>query len=413
VMDMINMYSKQRGRVIEYREILYGYHRLNPLYGADYILDMLLMYKKYRGRKMTVPVRRHVYLQQQFTDLEIREIYEGEEVASPLKDSTEVAVEDLPDGKPGMPGVIKDAFESGLLKIGESFPFVLSSHLPKKTPTVKDKLINFILPLSGRIETFKRFIAVFEDVCLKNDEKVSLIVVVFPHEKEITSSNETIKLMNNLQRRYPDVRLLSILVNEQFARAMALEMGAAQCAEDDLMFFIDVDMVFTSSALHRIRTNTIQGKQVYFPIVYSEFDPTVVYKTAGFSTSPNHFLVNRDSGYWRQFGFGIASMYKSDLKRVGGFDISIHGWGKEDVELFDKFVAAAKNITIFRAADPSLVHVFHIVDCDPKLDESQLRMCRGTRADTYGGVFQLAQFIYSHKDILLFARNKNKHEPPS
>lgn len=66
-MDTINMYSKQRGRVIEFREILYGYHRVNAMYGADYILDLLLVYKKYRGRKMTVPVRRHVYLQQQYT----------------------------------------------------------------------------------------------------------------------------------------------------------------------------------------------------------------------------------------------------------------------------------------------------------------------------------------------------------
>jgi len=64
---MINMYSKQRGRVIEYREILYGYHRVSPQYGADYILDLLMVYKKYRGHKMTIPVRRHVYLQQQFT----------------------------------------------------------------------------------------------------------------------------------------------------------------------------------------------------------------------------------------------------------------------------------------------------------------------------------------------------------
>jgi chondroitin sulfate synthase len=61
------MYSKQRGRVIEYREILYGYNRVSPQHGADYILDLLLVYKKYRGHKMTIPVRRHIYLQQQFT----------------------------------------------------------------------------------------------------------------------------------------------------------------------------------------------------------------------------------------------------------------------------------------------------------------------------------------------------------
>lgn len=66
-MDLINKFSKQRGRVIDFKEIFYGYHRVNPLFGVDYMLDMLLMYKKYRGKKMTVPVRRHAYLQRQFT----------------------------------------------------------------------------------------------------------------------------------------------------------------------------------------------------------------------------------------------------------------------------------------------------------------------------------------------------------
>lgn len=65
-MDNINLFSRERGRVIEFQQILYGYYRLNPLYGPDYILDVLLTFKKYRGRKMTVPVRRHAYIQQQF-----------------------------------------------------------------------------------------------------------------------------------------------------------------------------------------------------------------------------------------------------------------------------------------------------------------------------------------------------------
>lgn len=71
VMTTINMYSKQRGRIIDYRALTYGYWRLDPLHGADTILDMLLTYRKYRGHKMTVPVRRHAYLQQTFTGKEI------------------------------------------------------------------------------------------------------------------------------------------------------------------------------------------------------------------------------------------------------------------------------------------------------------------------------------------------------
>lgn len=74
VMDSINNFSRQRGRVIEFRELLYGYSRVNVMYGHDLILDLLLIYKKYRGKKMTVPVRRHLYIQRAFTDLVVREI---------------------------------------------------------------------------------------------------------------------------------------------------------------------------------------------------------------------------------------------------------------------------------------------------------------------------------------------------
>jgi chondroitin sulfate synthase len=88
--------------------------------------------------------------------------------------------------------------------------------------------------------------------------------------------------------------------------------------------------------------------------------------------------------------------------------------GKEDVDLFDKFVSVTANFSVFRAADPQLVHVFHIVDCDPKLDDAQLSMCRGSRADTYGSVPKLAQYIYKHKDqIFTFAKYRNRQERTS
>lgn len=55
LMEGINTLSKERGRIIDFKEVLYGYYRVNPKFGVDYILDILLVYKKYRGRKMTFP----------------------------------------------------------------------------------------------------------------------------------------------------------------------------------------------------------------------------------------------------------------------------------------------------------------------------------------------------------------------
>ncbi|PNF22984.1 hypothetical protein B7P43_G10389 [Cryptotermes secundus] len=389
--------------------------RLSPQYGADYILDLLLVYKKYRGRKMTVPVRRHVYLQQQFTGLEIRETVDGEEVhVKPHEEEENDSVHEDPLESHHVQSTFREAFENGLLKIGV-LPGALSPHETKKALNkIRDKVINFILPLSGRIDAFQRFLSVYEDVCLQDDQKTTLMLVLYPSLTEPLSFSNSINLMQRLQKKYPLSGIYIVPASGSFARAEALELGAAKYDDkvENLLFLVDVDMVFTSKTLDRIRTNTIKGKQAYFPIVFSEYDPNFSHE--GATPLRNHFILDQNSGYWRQFGYGIVSVYKSDLKSVGGFDTGIRGWGKEDVNLFDKFVSVAANFSVFRAADPQLVHVFHIVDCDPKLDDVQFSMCRGSRADTYGSVPKLAQYIYNHRDqIFKFAKYRKHQEPPS
>ncbi|XP_024085616.1 chondroitin sulfate synthase 1-like [Cimex lectularius] len=387
VMEIINMYSKERGRVIDFKELLYGYHRMNPVFGSDYILDMLLVFKKYRGRKMTVPVRRHAYLQQQFTgdaEMAFREVYEGEEVP-PGQER---------EGTKRNPSGIKETFEMGLMKISENLPSIIFPSAEGDSKRINDKLINFILPLSGRFEVFRRFISNFEDVCLKNNENVALIVVLFPSDKENTVQN-VLDSIKSLQNKYSYARIVAVPVFDNFSRANALSIGASQVSEPrDLLFFIDVDIVFKSECLRRIRTNTVRGKSVYFPIVYSEYDPEIVYNK---KISPSHFNFTDVTGYWRQYGFGIGSVYKSDLLKVGGFNTDIKGWGKEDVDLFDKFIATAANTTIFRSVDLGMVHVFHVVDCDLTLEAQQLKMCKATRADTYGSVKQLSEYYNNNR----------------
>ena len=253
----------------------------------------------------------------------------------------------------------------------------------------KDKRIHFILPLSGRFETLKRFLYTYEEVCLKTSENVALYLVYF--------SNES--MIDNLQKNYPNANIKVILVYKyEFARGLALQIGVSHIkTNDSLLFFIDVDMIFTADTLERIRLNTIQRKQVYFPIVFTQYDPSITFPQSEKNINP--FLINENTGHWRHFGFGIGSMYKSDFLSVGGFNTSIQGWGKEDVDLYDKFIANP-NLTVFRAVDPTLIHIFHIVRCDPNLERSQLKMCQGTRTDTYGEVKHLAHFLKKYPQIL-------------
>lgn len=62
----INSYSPKKGRFVEEKNLIYGYTRTTP-YGTDAVLDLLLIYRKYRGKKLSLPVRRHIYIHQHFT----------------------------------------------------------------------------------------------------------------------------------------------------------------------------------------------------------------------------------------------------------------------------------------------------------------------------------------------------------
>lgn len=262
---------------------------------------------------------------------------------------------------------------------------------------VRDKTVHFILPLSGRFEVFQRFLQNYEEVCLTSGEKTTLLVVLYRRKTE-DSFNQTVDLIERLKYKYRSASIDILPVAEAFSRAKALNFGASRLKINDLMFFVDVDIVFTNAALYRIRANTLLGKQIYFPVVFSQYNPKIFPK----DLRNDAFSIDEKTGFWRQFGFGIVSLYKQDYEAVGGFDLSIQGWGKEDVDFFEKVVKS--NIKIFRAADKDLVHVYHDVECSNDLSGTQLSMCMGTKADTYAGMETLAEMIYGNPKILRFAK---------
>lgn len=84
------------------------------------------------------------------------------------------------------------------------------------------------------------------------------------------------------------------------------------------------------------------------------------------------------------------------------------------MDVFNKFIAFGENITIFRAVDPGLVHVFHPRYCDDTLPADQFKMCQGTKADSSIGLRQLSQIFYSDRKLFAsFARKVNKLDKPA
>lgn len=130
----------------------------------------------------------------------------------------------------------------------------------------------------------------------------------------------------------------------------------------------------------------------------------------------DHYVINESSGYWRSYGYGLLCVYNKDFLESGGFDMSIKGWGLEDVDLVNKFLEgggkstgqksdnnplmqsiSSTKIDVMRTPEPSLIHVYHASHCDPQLQENQLRMCLASRASGLVCTKGLSQVWYELK----------------
>lgn len=100
---------------------------------------------------------------------------------------------------------------------------------------------------------------------------MALVIVLFRgrRSEDARAANMTIEHIAELRQRYTDAKLTVIPVADEFARALALQIGTAYVPSDpiNLLFYVDVDMVFTRATLERIRLNTIRGKQVIISIL--------------------------------------------------------------------------------------------------------------------------------------------------
>lgn len=327
VLDKINTDSREKGRSIEFRDLYYAYVNNDPANGNSYILDILLVYKKFHGKKMTVKVRRHVFA---------REV-----LLEPHHHRSQWII-DIPSPEPVVvPGDVINYFEE--------------SGAP---------VITMLMAVAGdkKLSVLKRFLKDYEREVLLKMTPVRLVLVVFKETSQDTKMSDLVR--NQVQffdKEYPGCSITIIEKHGKFARGVGLTEGLNACQESDLVFVIDVDISFNARALENVRRFTVEGKSVYYPIVFSEF---------------------RDGGgFWRTFGYGIMSGYKSDILFSGGYNTDIKGWGKEDVDLFDKLQQT--KLLVYRAKDPNLIHKYHKVTCSSSLNAEQAAMCLSSRANVF------------------------------
>uniref|UniRef100_A0A8C9G2F2 Hexosyltransferase n=1 Tax=Pavo cristatus TaxID=9049 RepID=A0A8C9G2F2_PAVCR len=144
----------------------------------------------------------------------------------------------------------------------------------------------------------------------------------------------------------------------------------------------------------------VEGKKVFYPVVFSLYNPAIVYANQDIPPPVEQQLVHKkDSGFWRDFGFGMTCQYRTDFLTVGGFDLEVKGWGGEDVHLYRKYLHG--DLIVIRTPVPGLFHLWHEKHCADELTPEQYRMCIQSKA--------MNEASHSHLGMLVFREEIETH----
>ena len=216
------------------------------------------------------------------------------------------------DTLPGKQVITKNYFSK--IELNEELDSLSNEGTHKAKSTVQrheNKTVHLITSLPSNFESFFRLMNNVENTFWKSHENVHLVLVMFLRKGIQGQDKEVKAIVTHLTRYYfrPQIRLVQISSDFKVQKITKLFSGG------DLLFFVDNHSLFSQGILSSIRTSTVRGKQVYFPIGFHQH-----------STKNNSGLsqYNDPDGfdYWLGDGYRHCAVYKSDLDKIGNVDVT-------------------------------------------------------------------------------------------
>jgi len=144
------------------------------------------------------------------------------------------------------------------------------------------------------------------------------------------------------------------------------------------------DMEIKSDYFNRVRMNTIQSKQVFCPIPFTEYHPAIIY---GDKRPPTSMVFNTTAGHFDELNNGHVSFYKTDYlkaraslsKQVIKHESELEEERREKEETMDNLCLVLRQVNslhTLRAPDPSLMLRYEEVTCDNISDPVMLEVCQ-------------------------------------
>ncbi|CAF0944767.1 unnamed protein product [Rotaria sordida] len=263
--------------------------------------------------------------------------------------------------------------------------------------------LNLIVISHNKDEALIRLINNYENEVLNypfRHEHFTLTILYFSQKNQTT--NRIANLINDLSVRYMSIIRISIINQNQtsYNRGLGRQLASQLFTSNQLLFFLDADLLFTGQALDSTRRLmihqlSISSCAVYFPIIFSVFsNRSVVHNNSIIN-------VNSKNGLFSIYGFGNVAVRKKDLDKIGGWETNNHDWGMEDVNLYHRFSDPSSECYVFRAVEPGLKHYYHKKMCNGIANKAREKMCLDADAILIGSQMDMINYLFSNTNLTI------------
>ncbi|KAG1655204.1 Chondroitin sulfate synthase 2 [Nymphon striatum] len=277
-------------------------------------------------------------------------------------------------------------------------------------------IVVLVIPITEhQLNIMKDFMNYLGKALAVNGARYKILFVLLSDQSSSSNIFDNLKLrFNNLARLfqkrgtrigYVEFHLPSTFSISQIA---VMDLVSSRLTENSLVMYIHPEMIFRDDFLNRVRMNTIQGFQVFFPIPFVQYHPSVTYR----NETSRKFKIHKDYGHYDRQSFDYASFYYSDYiearKLISELPIirspvtltqNFEAFVKSNIEIIDMFIRY-RSIHIFRAVDKNFLVRYSNIRCKETDDKKSLENCVWRKSQSYGNQKTLASLYIENQNNL-------------
>ena len=231
--------------------------------------------------------------------------------------------------------------------------------------------VNLILPVTtDNKDGVVSFLDSYAHTCLDSGDNTNLFVVfIYDQQDYKQSKDDTFSMLKSMISYYESKYMngariaWTALQSNNPTQFNIIDAISKRYSPESLFMLSTVGMELSIEFLNRVRMNTIQGWQVFFPIGFWQYKPNLIYDEKPYPTT---IEINRNVGHFDEYNFEHASFYNADY--VHARRNMFANMNVPTYDLFDMFIKH-HTLHVFRAVEPALIHKYREVKCDPSLPE--------------------------------------------